>query len=60
MFDKGYSLSDVAAVTRGSEDGMFGGNGYWWILLFFLFSGWAEASIAATKMCAMQLPTASM
>ena len=40
MFDKGYSLSDVAAVTRGSEDGMFGGNGYWWILLFFLFSGW--------------------
>ena len=40
MFDKGYSLSDVAAVTRGNEDGMFGGNGYWWILLFFLFSGW--------------------
>ena len=40
MFNgKGYSLSDVAAVTR-NDDGMFGGNGAWWILLLFLFSGW--------------------
>lgn len=40
MFDKGYSLSDVAAVTRGSEDGFFGGNGVWWVFLLFLFTGW--------------------
>ena len=40
MFDKGYSLSDVAAVTRGSEDGFFGGNSAWWVLLFFMFAGW--------------------
>jgi hypothetical protein len=40
MFDgKGYSLSDVAAVTR-NEDGMFGGNGAWWIFLLFFFCGW--------------------
>lgn len=36
----GYNLSDIAAVTRGSNDGMFGdGNGAWWIILLFLF-GW--------------------
>ena len=36
----GYNLSDNAAVTRGSGDGMFGdGNGAWWIILLFLF-GW--------------------
>lgn len=36
----GYNLSDIAAVTRGNGDGMFGdGNGAWWIILLFLF-GW--------------------
>ena len=36
----GYNLSDIAAVTRGNNDGMFGdGNGAWWIILLFLF-GW--------------------
>ena len=36
----GYNLSDIAAVTRGSGDGMFGdGNGAWWLILLFLF-GW--------------------
>ena len=36
----GYNLSDIAAVTRGSGDGMFGdSNGAWWIILLFLF-GW--------------------
>lgn len=34
----GYSLSDVAAVTRGGEDGFFGGNNGWWIILLFLFA----------------------
>ena len=36
----GYSLSDIAAVTDGgrSNDGLFGENG-WWIILLFLFAG---------------------
>ena len=35
MFNgKGYDLSDIAAVTR-TGDGMFGGDGAWWILLLF-------------------------
>lgn len=41
MFNgKGYDLSDIAAVTRGSEDGFFGGNSAWWIILLFMFAGW--------------------
>jgi hypothetical protein len=40
MFNgKGYDLSDIAAVTRNG-DGMFGGDGAWWILLLFFFCGW--------------------
>ena len=36
----GYNLSDIAAATRGNgNDGMFGDNG-WWIILLFLFAGW--------------------
>lgn len=38
----GYNLSDIAAVTggrNGNNDGMFGDNG-WWIILLFLFAGW--------------------
>lgn len=38
----GYNLSDIAAVTgnrNGNDDGMFGNNG-WWIILLFLFAGW--------------------
>ena len=36
----GYNLSDIAAGTRGNNDGMFGdGNGAWCIILLFLF-GW--------------------
>lgn len=45
---EGYSLSDIAAVSggRGSYgygDGMFGGGG-WWIVLLFLFGlgGWGN------------------
>jgi hypothetical protein len=37
--ERGYNLSDIAAVTRNGEDGMFGNNG-WWIILLFLFTGW--------------------
>lgn len=42
MFNNsGYSLSDIAAVSgRGVEDGFFGGNNGWWIILLFLFAGW--------------------
>ena len=43
MFNtSGYSLSDIAAVTR-EGDGMWGGNNGWWIILLFLFAfggGW--------------------
>ena len=40
----GYNLSDIAAVTRGSGtgDGMWGGDGAWWLLLLFLFAGWGN------------------
>ena len=42
MFNgKGYNLSDIAAVTRNG-DGMFGGDGGWWIILLFLFAGWGR------------------
>ena len=46
----GYNLSDIAAVTRGSEDGFFGGNSGWWIILLFLFGfggggfGWGNGA----------------
>lgn len=36
MFNSnGYSLSDVAAVSKNSDD--FMGNGAWWIIILFLF-----------------------
>lgn len=38
----GYSLSDIKAVT-GNNDGMFGGNCSWFIILFlFAFLGWGN------------------
>ena len=47
MFNEGksgYSLSDIAAVTGTNtrNDGMFGGDGWWIIILFILFTngGW--------------------
>ena len=43
MFNgKGYDLSDIAAVTRGNDDGFFGGNSAWWIILLFMFAGWGN------------------
>ena len=35
----GYSLSDIAAATGTKEDGLFGGNNAWWIILLFMFAG---------------------
>lgn len=44
---EGYSLSDIAAVTGGANNGLFGdgaGFGGWWIILLFLFAfgGWGN------------------
>ena len=38
----GYSLSDIAAVTEGTNGNGWGNNGDWWIILLFLFAfgGW--------------------
>ena len=47
MFNgKGYSLSDIAAVSGGvrNGDGFFGGNEGWWIILLFLFAGWGNGN----------------
>jgi len=41
----GYSLADIAAATgNDSNDGAFGGNGAWWIIILFLFvfCGWGN------------------
>ena len=39
----GYSLSDIAAATGGNRnDGMFGGDGAWWIVILFLLCGWGN------------------
>lgn len=36
------SPADVVALTNRNNDGMFGGNGAWWIIILFLFTfvGW--------------------
>ena len=41
--ENGYSLADIAAATGGTNDGFFGGSG-WWIILLFLFAwgGWGN------------------
>ena len=40
----GYNLSDIAAVTRNG-DGMWSGDGAWWLILLFLFAGWGKRRI---------------
>jgi hypothetical protein len=42
--ENGYSLADIAAATGSSNDGFFGGNSGWWIILLFLFAwgGWGN------------------
>lgn len=41
MLGNGIGLADIAAVTKGNDDGGWGGDGGWWVLiiLFALF-GW--------------------
>lgn len=43
----GYSLADIAAATGSNRDGngMWGGDGAWWIIILFLFAfcgGWGN------------------
>ena len=41
--NSGYSLSDIAAATGNDRNnGMWGGDGAWWIIILFLFcfAGW--------------------
>lgn len=38
----GYSLSDIAAVSKGNENNGWGNDGYWWIILLFLICGWGN------------------
>ena len=47
----GYSLADIAAATgcnnrSGYNDGAFGGDGAWWIIILFLFvfCGWGNGN----------------
>lgn len=44
MMENGMTPADLAAVTgrNNNGDGMFGGNGAWWIIILFLFvfCGW--------------------
>lgn len=43
----GYSLSDIAAATGGNENGIFGGNGSWILVLIILiaiFGGWGNGN----------------
>ena len=44
--DGNYSLSDIAAATGNgrNNDGMFGGDGSWWIIVLFIFAffGWGN------------------
>ena len=44
--DGNYSLADIAAATGNgrNNDGMFGGDGAWWLIVLFLFvfCGWGN------------------
>ena len=44
--DGNYSISDIAAATGNgrNNDGMFGGDGSWWIIVLFIFAffGWGN------------------
>lgn len=46
--DGNYSLADISAATGNgrNNDGMFGGDGSWWIIVLFIFAffGWGNNS----------------
>lgn len=59
MFNStGYTLSDIAAVTRGDGGGFGNGDDAWWIILLFLFAGgWGNGNGfggGGTRACATQ------
>jgi hypothetical protein len=39
MGENGLSIADALALAR-DNDGNFGGNGLWWIIILALFFGW--------------------
>lgn len=48
-FNEGMSPADVAAVTGNNNgNGMWGGDGAWWILLLFLF-GWGRGGFGGNS-----------
>ena len=49
--NNGYDLSDIAAVTRNENDGFFGGNNGWWIILLFLFGFGGAGSDCGAGIC---------
>ena len=59
--DGNYSLADIAAATGNgrNNDGMFGGDGAWWLIVLFLFvfCGWGNnGNGAITAMAADMQP----
>lgn len=53
MMENGMSPADLAAVTgrNNNGDGMFGGNGAWWIIILFLFvfCGWGNGGFGGNR-----------
>ena len=40
MGNEGISVADALALRNTGDDGMFGGNGAWWIVILALLFGW--------------------
>ena len=59
------SPADYAAMTRSNDDGMFGGNGAWWIIILLLFGwggrgfGFGGGGYGASAPCATQADLAA-
>ena len=54
----GYDLSDIAAVTGKNNDGLFGGDS-WWIILLFLFIGFGGNGFGFNRGAMMGEPYAT-
>lgn len=51
-----YSLSDIAAVSGRANEGMWGNDG-WWIILLFLFAGWGRNGFGMGGECGVPCAT---
>ena len=40
MGNEGISVADALALRNTGDEGMFGGNGAWWIVILALLFGW--------------------